>query len=670
MKHKPAASAVPHSLFIALCSLFLACTRPAGHNYLRGSLPGAWATVLGQKVNLQAGTDYELGIRYKKANTGSARIRIDVSGLHPEWDDWYAPPLCWENLSEADAGYWNEKTANFSIVAAQDYYIIVIPDSPSPGIVGIDEIWLYDRADTSKTNLLANGDFADTANIRDINEGRPSDISVAGYWYKHSSWTSTEKHGDLHPIAALPSADQPTANLPQANLPQAGGALTLNNALAGKGFAEKGAKITVKATAALGSRFARFEIDGAGLKPGSGSTRTFTMPAGPVTVTAIFEEDTSMYDIVLTQAAGGAFTVKAGDDAPSNEKTGAKAGTKITLEAAPSGPDYKFSRFVLSGAKLDSGFGAVRTFTMPAGPVSVSAVYRLSDPVAGGRSNFHIYIAFGQSNMEGANGQRADAKANHALPSEYENRFLTLEAASDGGFADGWGRAVDQWATAKPPLASGGLTPVDYFGRYLVENTDADTKIGVVVIAVGGATLDFWDPDAGDNEDVKSQINPDGIWNVDNWGLHRIARYTTDGDIYRRMVELGQLAQEQGVIKGILVLQGEGGGGDKYGGWDKLLKKIYDRVLADLDLEPGSIPLLAGEPSQDAGNAAGYGVLGINKDYPRFYGIETQDFAALPKKGWGPYTENKGTTDGVHFTNAAQVIIGRRFGEKMFELVY
>ena len=106
--------------------------------------------------------------------------------------------------------------------------------------------------------------------------------------------------------------------------------------------------------------------------------------------------------------------------------------------------------------------------------------------------NFHIYICWGQSNMEG----------NAAVPeSETKNvdeRFQLLYSANDCSRGD---RKKGQWYTAIPPLArcfhnqSLGFGPIDYFGRTMVENLDPAIRVGVIVVGVGGADIQLFEKD-------------------------------------------------------------------------------------------------------------------------------------------------------------------------------
>ena len=76
-------------------------------------------------------------------------------------------------------------------------------------------------------------------------------------------------------------------------------------------------------------------------------------------------------------------------------------------------------------------------------------------------SNFYIYLCFGQSNMEG------NARRFELQDSTVDNRFQVMEAVD----CPNLGRTKGNWYTAIPPLCRcrTGLTPVDYFGRAMLE---------------------------------------------------------------------------------------------------------------------------------------------------------------------------------------------------------
>ena len=186
--------------------------------------------------------------------------------------------------------------------------------------------------------------------------------------------------------------------------------------------------------------------------------------------------------------------------------------------------------------------------------------------------NFHIYLSFGQSNMEGA------AKIEAQDTVKVNKRFKVLETLN----CTNLGREKGKWYTAVPPLCrcNTGLTPVDYFGRTMVENLPDNIKVGVVNVAVGGCKIELFDKD-----NYQSYLT-----DVPDWMKNMVKEY--DGNPYGRLVEMAKLAQKNGVIKGILLHQGESNTGDEL--WPEKVKIVYDNLLNDLNLDANSVPLLSG----------------------------------------------------------------------------
>ena len=122
-------------------------------------------------------------------------------------------------------------------------------------------------------------------------------------------------------------------------------------------------------------------------------------------------------------------------------------------------------------------------------------------------------------------------------------RFKVLEAVDCPAI----NREKGKWYTAVPPLCRcrTGLTPVDYFGRTLLANLPANVKIGVINVSVGGCKIELFDKN---NYQTYTATAP-------NWMLGMLKEY--DGNPYGRLVEMARLAQKEGVIKGILLHQGE-----------------------------------------------------------------------------------------------------------------
>ncbi len=124
----------------------------------------------------------------------------------------------------------------------------------------------------------------------------------------------------------------------------------------------------------------------------------------------------------------------------------------------------------------------------------------------------------------------------------------------------------------------------------------------------------------------------------------------------RRLRQFGELAQKAGVIKGILLHQGESNTGDTL--WPAKVKGVYDNLLKDLGLEGGSVPLLAGElvPADQNGACASMN---------RIIGTLPQ---VISKAYVIPSAGCEGIKDRLHFSAAGYRELGRRYAAKMLAL--
>jgi len=254
--------------------------------------------------------------------------------------------------------------------------------------------------------------------------------------------------------------------------------------------------------------------------------------------------------------------------------------------------------------------------------------------------NFHIYLCFGQSNMEG----------NAAILNEdklgVSSRFQVMTVSADD--YQHLGRTKGKWYTATPPLCrwDTGLTPADYFGRTLVDSLADSIKVGVIVVAMGGSGIDAFDKD-----NYKQYFE-----NADAWQKGLMNIY--GGNPYAKMIEMAKIAQKTGVIKGILLHQGESN--NMQTDWPQKVKKIYNNMLEDLAIAPNSIPLLAGEMLQQDQSGICWGMNSIIATLP--YSIPYS--YAISSKGC---TGNG--TDGFHFSTLGARELGKRYGLQMYSLL-
>ena len=273
-------------------------------------------------------------------------------------------------------------------------------------------------------------------------------------------------------------------------------------------------------------------------------------------------------------------------------------------------------------------------------PASLSAQKRKAVPkkkaateqVSTPDPNFYIFLCFGQSNMEG--NARPEAQ-DMASPGP---RFLLMPAVD---FPEK-GRKMGEWCEASAPLCrpNTGLTPADWFGRTLVASLPEHIKIGVIHVAIGGIDIKGFLPDSIDNY-VKTK--------APNWMKGMLAAY--DNNPYERLVTLAKKAQKDGVIKGILMHQGETNTGDPQ--WAGMVKQVYDNLCGDLNLKPEEVNLYAGNIVQ----ADGKGVcIGCKKQIDELpLTLHTSQVISSDGCSNGP--------DRLHFDAAGYRELGCRYGE-------
>jgi len=250
--------------------------------------------------------------------------------------------------------------------------------------------------------------------------------------------------------------------------------------------------------------------------------------------------------------------------------------------------------------------------------------------------NFYIFLCFGQSNMDGAGKIEEQDKT-------VDERFQVL-AAIDAPKQD---RKRGTWYPAVPPLCrgTGGLSPADYFGRTMIANLPKNVRVGVINVAVPGCKIELFEKDTF-KEYVKA---------APPWMNGFIKGY--DGDPYQHLVSMAKLAQKDGVIKGILLHQGESNPNDHE--WTMKVKGIYDNLIKDLDLKADQVPLLAGETvnADQKGVCAGMNkiIAELPKALPNSYVISSAGCTCKP--------------DHLHFDSAGYREFGKRYAEKMLTLL-
>jgi len=307
-----------------------------------------------------------------------------------------------------------------------------------------------------------------------------------------------------------------------------------------------------------------------------------------------------------------------------------------------------------------TGGGAVEA-EKPLPDVDIFGDYKLP-------GEFHVFIAFGQSNMQGPGTIRPEDREG------VSERFRIMNVVA-GRYAS-VSREKHKLYKAAPPLIipdgnltnylglSIGLTPVDYFGRVLIENAPENATIGVIAVANGDMALAAFHKTKGEDY-YRGKGTLSG--RPSQTEMSGMARYKGAGyaNMYDAIIQNAKIAQRAGgIIKGIIVHQGESGVGLDNIDWDELLKEIYDDMLFDLKLAPNSIPILLGQ-TWNGGSGNTSGALSnesrIKPLLPNAWIISS--VGATGRTG-------QGQPDNIHFGSAGLQLLGTRYGEKTAELVY
>ena len=251
--------------------------------------------------------------------------------------------------------------------------------------------------------------------------------------------------------------------------------------------------------------------------------------------------------------------------------------------------------------------------------------------------DFYIFLCFGQSNMEGY------PRTIEKQDSTVDPRFQVLAAVN----CETMGRTMGNWYPAIPPLCrcNSGLSPADYFGRTMVANLPKNVRVGVINVSVAGCKIELFD-----KNNFQTYAST-----AASWMTNIIKEY--GGNPYAHLVEMAKLAQKDGVIKGILLHQGESNTGDSL--WTEKVKVVYDNLIKDLNLNPKSVPLLAGEV--------------VNADQEGVCASMNPIIATLPQKIPNSFViSSGGCTDGrdnLHFNAAGYREFGKRYAVKMLSIL-
>jgi alpha-L-fucosidase 2 len=179
----------------------------------------------------------------------------------------------------------------------------------------------------------------------------------------------------------------------------------------------------------------------------------------------------------------------------------------------------------------------------------------------------------------------------------------------------------------------------------MVSNLPPHIKVGIVNVAVAGCKIELFEEDT---YQAYAATAP-------RWMTNIIHSY--NGNPYEYLVDTAKLAQKDGVIKGILLHQGESNTNDRE--WPNKIKGIYDHLLKDLNLQAEEVPLLVGElvnADQHGACASMNQIIGdLPKTIPTAHVISSAGCPCRP--------------DHLHFTPEGYRELGKRYAETMLPLL-
>lgn len=240
--------------------------------------------------------------------------------------------------------------------------------------------------------------------------------------------------------------------------------------------------------------------------------------------------------------------------------------------------------------------------------------------------NFHIYLMFGQSNMEGA------------APIENQDRVTNSRVKVMADLNCGnLGRTYGNWYVASPPLnrCYSGLGPGDYFGKTMADGMPSAVTIGLVPAAVSGTPIELYQksaPIGRNNQNIPTQFNGGYAW----------------------LLDMAKKAQQAGVIKGIIFHQGESDTSDP--NWKYQVKEIVTDLRKDLGI--GDVPFLAGELLY-----ADYG------SCCHWHNTEVRKLPGLINNAHVVSAMGLPGMDVYHFTTASYRELGRRYAQIMLDKI-
>jgi hypothetical protein len=335
----------------------------------------------------------------------------------------------------------------------------------------------------------------------------------------------------------------------------------------------------------------------------------------------------SATDDAQTESSGGSGSLggASGSGAGMAGSMASVAGTSNSAGAAGASGAGTAGTSGGAGSTGEGGTGGTGGGTGGAAGATVIAGSGGAGGSGGADPNFLIFLLIGQSNMEGV-------PQPVSLDQVDDPRVKVLAYDNCPNLA----RTYNAWYTARPPLHScyAGVGPGDYFAKSLAE-AFPNATVGLVPNAISGVDIDFFRKGVVSSRRSEFRIPPDNHWT----------------GAYEWVIERARLAQQVGVIRGILFHQGESDNGNAQ--WIGKVSGMVADLRADLGL--GDAPFLAGELLY-SGCCAGHNTL-VNQ---------------LPSQIGNAFAISAGGLAGMdqyHFDLAGQRELGRRYAERMLSVL-
>ena len=265
--------------------------------------------------------------------------------------------------------------------------------------------------------------------------------------------------------------------------------------------------------------------------------------------------------------------------------------------------------------------------------------------------NFHIYLALGQSNMQGAAHIPDEGHLTHPRVKVLQSENCEQRGLRYGQWREHFQPVIrcHSGSRQRPDGSTGpiGLSPVDTFAIAMAEHAGPKVTIGLVGAAYGGTDIRAHLPNC---EEFKACKPPFGDIN----GAPKVNGTTP---IYQWALNLAKKAQQAGVIKGIILHHGESNTGQEQ--WLTYTSQFITQLRIDLNLNATEVPLIAGELPRTGCCAKAHNPL-IRK-LPEY--LDNAHWVSSGARRDGAILGDR--SDKVHWGTFAVKEMGKRYARKM-----